>query len=32
MKFERAQDGFFVTVVCALSTIALTALVAPFAF
>ncbi len=32
MKLERTQDGFFVTVVCALSSVALTALLAPFAF
>ncbi len=32
MKFERSRDGFFVTVVCALSSIAVTALLAPFAF
>lgn len=32
MKFERARDGFFVTVVCALSSVALTALLAPLAF
>ena len=32
MKFERARDGFFVTVVCALTSVALTALLAPFAF
>jgi hypothetical protein len=32
LKSERAQDGFFVTVVCALTSVALTALLAPFAF
>ena len=32
MNFERTRDGFFVTVVCALSSVALTALLAPFAF
>jgi len=31
-KLERTRDGFFVTVVCVLTSVALTALLAPFAF